>query len=276
MDERRGGLNPAGIRPEAVLWHLRWRLRAAWVALAAERAGRALWPAFALGAALGGAVMLGAARGLSQGALWLAAGLAALALGVAVVRGLWRLRLPRMAEAGARLDAALPGRPFAALADRQAIGAADGVGGALWRAHLARMAEAAGRARVAPPDLHLAPADPYALRLAALTLLALGLVFGSSREIADALPGPATPTAGIAGGPAWEGWAQPPDYTGRPALYLNTTAAGVIELPAGSTVVLRLYGEVGALTIRESVSVAGAQASCRVAASPKPSASASR
>ncbi|MBM3611940.1 MAG: DUF4175 domain-containing protein, partial [Alphaproteobacteria bacterium] len=140
MDARRGGLNPAGIRPEAVLWHLRWRLRAALLALLAERAGRALWPAFAIGAAVGGAVLLGVARGLSQGALWLAASVAGCALGVAVVRGLMRLRLPGMAETRARLDAAVPGRPFAALSDRPAIGTGNGVGDALWRAHLGRMA----------------------------------------------------------------------------------------------------------------------------------------
>ena len=82
MDERQGGLRPEGTRPEAVLWHLRWRLRAAWLAVLAERAGRALWPALTIGAAVAGAVLLGLARGLSQGALWLAAGVAALSASV--------------------------------------------------------------------------------------------------------------------------------------------------------------------------------------------------
>jgi len=47
---------------------------------------------------------------------------------------------------------------------------------------------------------------------------------------------------------------EPPAYTGRPSLYLNDIPEGVLEVPQGSAITLRLYGEVGALTVSETVS----------------------
>jgi len=60
--------------------------------------------------------------------------------------------------------------------------------------------------------------------------------------------------AALVSGPVWEGWAEPPRYTGKPTLYLNDLAAGPMELPAGTLITMRLYGEVGALNVSESVS----------------------
>ncbi|VAV90438.1 Methyl-accepting chemotaxis protein, partial [hydrothermal vent metagenome] len=66
-----------------------------------------------------------------------------------------------------------------------------------------------------------------------------------------ALPGPGG--TALASGPTWEGWVEPPAYTGLPSLYLNDIDAQ-ITVPEGSRVTLRLYGEVGALSVIESVS----------------------
>nr|WP_258869777.1 DUF4175 domain-containing protein [Paracoccus thiocyanatus] len=96
-----------------------------------------------------------------------------------------------------------------------------------------------------------AGATRWALRLVGLVALAMALVFAptgqlgqglaalgaSFRPLPDALPE-------AAGGPSWEGWAEPPAYTRRPTLYLNALPEGQgLELPKGSKLSFRLYGE---------------------------------
>ncbi len=66
-------------------------------------------------------------------------------------------------------------------------------------------------------------------------------------------------TTALAAGPVWEGWAEPPRYTGKPTLYLNDQAEGPLELPVGTLITMRLYGEVGALQVSETVSGAAPQ-----------------
>lgn len=162
-------------------------------------------------------------------------------LALAVWRG-WRLRWPTQAEAAARLDRTLPGRPLAALADTPAIGASDPASLTLWQAHQARMAARAATARPVPPAPDLARRDPFAFRLAALTAVAVAVLFAAPSRLGDlpGLPGP----AGAAPGPTWEGWIVPPAYTGRPTLYLNEIDRPAFEVPQGSLVTLRLYGPV--------------------------------
>ena len=46
----------------------------------------------------------------------------------------------------------------------------------------------------------------------------------------------------------------PPGYTGKPTLYLNDIPPGPLPVPQGSEIALRLYGDVGALTVAETVS----------------------
>ena len=57
-----------------------------------------------------------------------------------------------------------------------------------------------------------------------------------------------------ASGPSWEGWVEPPRYTGLPTLYLNDITGETLRAPQGSRVTLRFYGEPGALTLAETVS----------------------
>lgn len=236
-----------------ILARLAWPIRATWAGLWAERLARAFWPAWSLALAALAALAFGVQDHLP---LALAQGLvggAGLALAVLVALGLRRFRRPLRAEALARLDAALPGRPLAALTDTQAIGAGDPASAAVWAAHLARMAARAQTARPVQPDLRLASRDRYALRYAALTALVMAALFGSvwrAGSVTALTPG-AGP--GLSGGPVWEGWAQPPAYTGRPSLYLPDLAAGTLELPVGTRLSLRLYGAVGALRVEQDI-----------------------
>ncbi|WP_306155545.1 TIGR02302 family protein [Roseovarius sp. MMSF_3281] len=236
----------------SVMMRLRWPLTLTWAGLIAERGCRAFWPLWCLVASVAAVLMLGLHETLSVDMFWYGA----LAIAVAglffALRGLRRFRWPRREEAVARMDAAMPGHPLAALADTQAIGGGDAGSEALWRAHRARMAERAAEAKAVEPDLRLSSRDVFGLRYIALLGLMVALVFGSVwrvGSVGDMAPG----GAALASGPAWEGWIEPPQYTGLPSLYLNDQK-DEITVPAGSRVTLRLYGELGALSVSETVS----------------------
>ena len=102
----------------------------------------------------------------------------------------------------------------------------------------------------------MAPRDPFATRYVALLALAVALLFGSILRVgsvAEMTPGG---TQALAGGPTWEGWIEPPAYTGQPTLYLADQTGEVIEAPQGSRITLRLYGELGALSVTHDLAEA--------------------
>ncbi|MGR3435398.1 MAG: TIGR02302 family protein [Shimia sp.] len=222
-------------------------------ALVAERAVAAFWPAIAIAAAALGAVMLGIHDRLGYGA-WLGlAGAGAIALVGALIWGLRRFRWPSRPEAAARLDATMPGRPLRTLADTLAIGSADPAAQGVWAAHLERMRARAATARAPRADLRTSRADPYALRYAAVLLLAVGLLFGSVLRVGEAARiGPGSAQAAL--GPAWEGWVEPPRYTGLPTIYLPDVTDPTLAVPEGAQVTLRLYGTEEDLTVAETLS----------------------
>ena len=226
--------------------------------MTAERAARAFWPLWTILLLILAALFFGAQDALPLEAAWAVAVICALALIGTATWGLWRFRLPRPGEAEARLDASLSGRPLAAMDDLPATGADDPTTRALWAAHQRRMAERLAGARAVPGDLRVSSRDPYALRYVALLAFAAALLFGSVLRVgsvAELAPG-SGPSA-LASGPAWEGWVEPPAYTGRPSLYLADIPPGRLEVPQGSRVIVRLYGEVGDLYVSESVSAEG-------------------
>ena len=220
----------------------------------AERATRAFWPLWTLVFAGLAATLLGLHLTLPLEAVWALGVVILVGGGAALLWGILRFRAPTAAEAALRLDATLPGRPLSALVDLPAIGGADADSRALWEAHRTRMARRLEVARAVPGDLKLASRDPYALRYVALIALAVGLLFGQAARLAE-VPVPGAPGAlAAAEGPSWEGWITPPAHTGLPVLYLADQSAGVLSIPIGSQVAIRLYGPPGALTVGETVS----------------------
>lgn len=240
-------------RPDPVLRRLRLPLLATRAGLLAEQMLRAFWPLMSLALLVLAALMLGAHEVMPIEALWGAAVLSLLALLGALGFGIRRLRWPGRMAALARLDETLPGRPIAALLDQQAIGAGDAASAAVWRAHQKRMAARAATARAVAPDIRLAPRDPYALRYVALLAFGVALLFGSIWRVGTVTAmGPGD--MALVGGPSWEGWIEPPRYTGQPTRYLNDMTDPDLALAQGSRLVIRFYGEVGALTLAETIS----------------------
>lgn len=235
------------------LARLRWPLRLTRAGMVAEVLLRRFWPLISIVLLGLAALMLGLQDIAPVELVWgAAAALVVAGLG-ALLRGVWGLRFPTAADAMTRLDQSLPGRPIQAMLDDAAIGTQDDAAMALWRAHKARMAARTEAAKAVPADLRIASRDPYALRYAALLAFVVALVFGSFlrvASVADMAPG----GGDLAGGPVWEGWAEPPRYTGKPTLYLNDLAEGALELPEGTLITLRFYGDLGALQLAETVS----------------------
>ena len=239
--------------PDAAIRRLRWPLAMTRLGMTAERLVRAFWPLWSILIATLGALMLGLQDMLPLEAVWGLGVLAVLGSVWATVYAALRFRVPTRTEALDRLDRTLPGRPITAVADRQAIGAGDAASEAVWKAHVARMAERLNDARAPEPDLALSGRDPYALRYVALLLFTVAVLFGSLwqvQSVREAAPG----NGALASGPSWEGWVEPPLYTGQPSLYLNDIDAEAFSVPEGSRVTIRFYGEVGALALSETVS----------------------
>ncbi|MEM8653643.1 MAG: TIGR02302 family protein [Pseudomonadota bacterium] len=233
---------------------LRWPLAMTHAGMFAEALWQATWPLATVVLAVLAVLMLGLQDSVLVELVWALAVVATGAAVGALVYALRTFRIPTRDAALVRLDETLPGRPIQALMDEQAIGDDDAASTAVWRAHQARMAERAAQAQAVPADLRIARRDPYALRYVAALIFGVALIFGSIwrvGSVAEMTPGAAD---GLAAGPVWEGWAESPRYTGRPTIYLNDIAEGTLEVPVGSLITLRLYGEVGALTVAETVS----------------------
>ncbi len=222
----------------------------------AERAARAFWPFVTVALALWAALAFGVQDILPP--LWTTGvglgGLAALL--ASLLWGAWRLDVPRRADAARRLDQTLPGRPLSAMADQVAIGANDPGTQALWQAHMARLGRILAQARTVPGDMRLSRFDRYGLRYMAATAAGVAVLFAAPSRVTELgdmaqLPGRAE---AIALGPSWEAWVQPPDYTGRPSLYLNEVDRAALQLPQGSLVTIRFYGQPGIMSVVESLS----------------------
>jgi len=220
----------------------------------AERMARAFWPAWTM-------LLLGLAplimgwqdRARPEAVLGFAV-LGVLALVWALWRGLRRFRAPHRDDAIARVDARLPGRPIAALEDDQAIGAGDSASETVWRVHMQRMSEQTRAARAVEPNLRLSRADPYGLRYIALLVFVVALLFGSLLRVGSVVETRLGDAGQLATGPAWEGWVEPPAYTGKPTLYLADLEGRTIRAAEGALITLRLYGNVGELSVSETVS----------------------
>lgn len=165
-----------------------------------------------------------------------------------------RFKMPTHEDAMVRLDMSMPGRPISAALDDQAIGHGDPASMAVWEAHQQRMRAKMAEAKAVQPDLRVSRQDPYGLRYLALLAFVMAMSFGSlwrADSVGDLLPG--TEGQALVAGPAWEIWVEPPSYTGKPSLYLNEIDVAEFEVPKDSQLTVRLYGEVGALMLTETI-----------------------
>ena len=232
---------------------LRWPVRLTWAGMLAEALVQSLWPLMSVVLLVLAALMMGLQDSVMVEAVWAVAVLVTVAAGYALVYALRRFRIPTKAAAVERLDASLAGRPIQAMLDEAAIGGSDAASMDVWRAHKARMAQRAAAAAPVPADLRVSKRDPYALRFVAVLAFSVALLFGSIWRVGS-VAGLAPGAGALASGPVWEGWAEPPRYTGRPTLYLNDLPEGSLDLPKGTLITIRFYGEVGTLTLAETVS----------------------
>jgi uncharacterized protein (TIGR02302 family) len=237
---------------------LRWPVRLTQTGMVAERALRSFWPFLSLCLAVIGLLMLGIQDMLALEVLWGGVVISTLGAIAFLVLGIRSFSWPTRAEALAKLDATLPGRPIQALMDDAAIGADDADSMNVWRAHQSRMAAQTEGAKPVQPDLRVSGRDPFALRYAALLLFLVALLFGSIWRVGT-VGNLAGASAAVPNGPTWEGWVEPPRYTGLPTVYLNDITDPTLRVAQGSTITLRLYGEVGALNVTETVSPIGSE-----------------
>jgi uncharacterized protein (TIGR02302 family) len=239
--------------PETAAKRLKWPFRLTFAGLLAERVVQAFWPFWTLLLVVLAALMLGFHEILPLEGLWALGVLVLIGLAGSLVYAGRRFVWPSMAEAMDRVDRSLPERPITALKDTQVIGQGDAASEAVWQAHIARMTERVAAAKRAEPDLTLSTRDRFGLRYMALMAFVVALIFGSFLRVASVTEMGGSGSA-LAAGPAWEGWVEPPLYSGRPSLYLNDIDEDGFAVPAGSRVTVRFYGEVGDLTLHETVS----------------------
>ncbi|NSX53849.1 TIGR02302 family protein [Parasulfitobacter algicola] len=218
----------------------------------AERITHSFWPFWTVMFASLACLMMGWHDELPLEVVW--GGLVTFVVAAAwtFVRGIRQFSWPTLPEALDRIDATMAGRPISALNDTQAIGAGDMASEQVWQAHLVRMKERASAARPVDPNLEISDRDPFALRYVALIAFVTALLFGSIYRVSS-VSGMTPTTEALAAGATWEGWVEPPFYTGKPTLYLNDIPPGGLEVPEGSSITLRFYGEVGALELQQSV-----------------------
>ena len=239
--------------PDEALRRLRWPLGLTRAGIVAERGLRAFWPLISVVMMTLAALMFGLHENVSLELGWVVSVLAIVSVLIALVVGIRQFRWPSVADALERLDSTLPGRPISAINDVQIIGVGDAASEAVWQAHVTRMAERVAAAKAVEPDMQIASRDPYALRYVAVLAFVMALVFGSVLRVAT-VGDLATGGVAYAGGPTWEGWVEPPAYTGKPSIYLPDIGSSDLAVPVGSRLTLRLYGDLGDITVLETVS----------------------
>ncbi|WP_370311463.1 TIGR02302 family protein [Sagittula sp.] len=232
---------------------IRWPLRLTRLGMVAEAITRAFWPLWSVVFVALALLMLGLQDEVATEWVWAAGAVLALGGVAALVFGVRRMRWPSEGAALLRLDQTLKGNPIQASLDRQAVGAGDAASLAVWRAHQARMRARLAEARAVEPDLRVSRADPFALRYVAVLFLSVALLFGSFGRV-QSVTNMGIGNGTAMQGPAWEGWMQPPAYTRLPSVYLNDITDPEIQAPEGAMITLRMYGEVGSLTVEETVS----------------------
>lgn len=218
-------------------------------ALFAERVWRALLPLL---------IVVASFVGLSWIGLWLVLPSWAGPLGIVVfaaaaiwaARDLFRLSWPARTEALTRLEKTsnFDHRPLTSLEDQLAAGSENPQTAAIWALHQRWAAQAVSDVKAKGPDPQAYRRDPWALRVGAACLLAIGFVaaggeYGSRLTSAFQNPFKAAEVPS-----RLDAWVTPPLYTGEPPIYLTGESAQLrdpgapISVPEGSVLVVRTQG----------------------------------
>jgi uncharacterized protein (TIGR02302 family) len=213
------------------------RVALARAVLAVERVLPRLWPAFGfigfyLALALTG-IFAFVAWPLQ--ALLLAAAITASAL--SLYDGFEDFAWPRSLDAARRLerDSGLAHRPISERDD--VLVGEDPFAKALWALHRARTLP--GKFRLGLPRTDIAARDPQGLRWYLLIALAVGIVLArgdTGARLTSAFDSGAGAAASL------DAWIDPPPYTGLPLTSLRVGDDGVIRVPQGSVLNLRVHG----------------------------------
>jgi uncharacterized protein (TIGR02302 family) len=156
------------------------------------------------------------------------------------------LRAPRRAQTLARLDRDSNARhqPASTSLDRLANTKADEATRALWDVHQRRLAAQIATIAVAAPAPRMVDRDIGALRFGAVLLaISAAFVAGSERYARVAAAFDWRSEAAVAQGFRLDAWIDPPAYTGKPPILLDSPGAQArtqkITTPAGSVLVVR-------------------------------------
>lgn len=234
-------------------------VRRARLALLWEAAWPKLVPPLLVGAVFLALSSLGVWIGMPEWLRLVVLGAFAVAAAAVLVPLLW-LRLPDRAAALARVERATgtPHRPATSVFDTLGAGSTDPLTRAVWAAHRARILAEFGTLTAGMPSPGVARRDPYAIRYLVLLLVVVAFIAGGaglSDRISDAFRG-AAPTPSSVALARVDAWAAPPDYTGRPPIFLTGEAVrgdGPIALPAGTTIIVRTpIGESDIVVVRNA------------------------
>ncbi len=224
-------------------------------AMIVESGLRGFWPFVSLALVTYGFVALSGHNFLPTRAVQLLITIVGIGLIFLLVRGIRRFSWPDKSQILQRLDSSLPNSPIAALQDKQALNSDHPLARALWQEHLDRMEAHAMLARAKAPQPALASRDPVGLRLMAIVVALVAIIFAPKPDLETLVAAVTGEDIGLTGPSfAIEAWALPPAYTGKPALYLTEIAPNVeINLPVGSEISVRFYGD-GDFIIAEETS----------------------
>jgi uncharacterized protein (TIGR02302 family) len=159
------------------------------------------------------------------------------ACGYCLAEGFADFAWPRGIDAARRLerDSGLAHRPVSERDDRP-VGH-DPFGQQLWDLHRARALPA--KYRLAPPRADIAERDPHGLRWYVLIALTVGVVLARGETGARLV---AAFDSGAGAAASLDAWIDPPPYTGLPLTTLHVGEDGVVTVPQGSVLNLRVHG----------------------------------
>lgn len=235
-----------------------WRLFLAQAAMAWERLWPSLWPALALLTLFISLSLMGIWDLVPEALQALVLFAVIIGTGVALWRNLRETKLPERREGLRRLEveSGLKHRPLSAFAERPVAGRQDPRTRALWRAHRERVAQQVRQTGIVLPRTDAPRHDPYALRLLFVLILGVALLMAGT-DWGARLRGAVSPLLGpgIGADVEIDAWVDPPAYTGLPQISLvraHRVGDGPVlaqtdgvEVPVGSTLVVRLSGFAG-------------------------------